>query len=188
MKQSPLDSPRFSIGSLHKRKFIARPLVPITNNENERSPTIRKYKVFSKLTAVRRRPVASLNNDVLHWLQSDCPQDVVLRVLAFAGPQTASALSKTNRYWKEVMDDEETWRVLCEQLYKVRDGIVDCFYLFEQTLRVAVLHSSGHHRMIHLIPGKTITVATRAFQWIFLPLAPPWRLCFLQSLENHDTK
>ncbi len=132
MKQSPIHSPRFSISSLHKRKLIARPLVPITNNENERLPTIRHYKVFSKLSVVRRRHVVSSKQDnVMQWLQSDCPQDLVLRVLAFAGPQTASALSKTNRYWKEVMDEEQTWRVLCEQLYKVSDGIVECLSLVE---------------------------------------------------------
>jgi hypothetical protein len=75
--------------------------------------------------------VSSKQDNVMQWLQSDCPQDLVLRVLAFAGPQTASALSKTNRYWKEVMDEEQTWRVLCEQLYKVSDGIVECLSLVE---------------------------------------------------------
>jgi hypothetical protein len=57
---------------------------------------------------------------VWEFLSDNCPQDVVPHILAFAGPQIAASLSKVNRYWKQVMDDEETWRVLCEDMYKVR--------------------------------------------------------------------
>jgi hypothetical protein len=57
--------------------------------------------------------------NVLQWLQSFCPEDVLPKVLAFAGPQKTAALSKTNRHWHAVMQKEGTWRVLCEELYKV---------------------------------------------------------------------
>jgi hypothetical protein len=32
----------------------------------------------------------------------------------------AMTLSKTNRFWKSLLEDDATWRVLCEELYKVR--------------------------------------------------------------------
>lgn len=59
---------------------------------------------------------------LMDWLQSDCPNDLIPRVLAFAGPQTAAALSQTSKFWKEVMDQESTWRSLCEELYKWKEG------------------------------------------------------------------
>lgn len=58
----------------------------------------------------------------MHWLQSDCPHDLIPRVIAYAGPQTAAALSQTSKYWKEVMEQESTWRSLCEELYKWKEG------------------------------------------------------------------
>ena len=55
-----------------------------------------------------------------HWLADDCPLDILPHVLAFAGPQTTSALSKTNQHWRNaIMKREGTWRVLCEETYKV---------------------------------------------------------------------
>lgn len=61
------------------------------------------------------------STNVLQWLESStCPPDVLPLVLAFSGPQTAAALSKCNRHWRRVMQSEGTWRVMCEELYKVR--------------------------------------------------------------------
>lgn len=57
----------------------------------------------------------------VQWLEKCCPQDLVPRVLAFCGPQTADVLMRTNRYWHGVMSQEQTWRVLCEELYKWRE-------------------------------------------------------------------
>lgn len=57
--------------------------------------------------------------NVLEWLQVSCPVDVIPKVLAFAGPQMMSRLNQTNRFFHETMKKEETWRVVCEELYKV---------------------------------------------------------------------
>ena len=103
------------------RRILSRQLVPITNRKD---PPTSVYKLFSKLSFRWRRfahtEYANTSNTiVLQWLQIECPQDLVLKIIAWAGPQTASSLAKTNRYWKGVMDEEETWRALCEELYKV---------------------------------------------------------------------
>ena len=57
--------------------------------------------------------------NVMHFLTGVCPEDVLPKILAFAGPQKTASLSKVNRVWRDVVADEWTWRVLCEELYKV---------------------------------------------------------------------
>lgn len=54
----------------------------------------------------------------LEWLEKECPDDVVPKVLAFCGPQQVAALSKTNKHWNKVAHEEKTWRVMCEEMYK----------------------------------------------------------------------
>jgi len=48
--------------------------------------------------------------------------DIVSKILAFSGPQIALALSRTCHFWHDVMDDESTWRTMCEELYKWKEG------------------------------------------------------------------
>jgi hypothetical protein len=57
--------------------------------------------------------------NVMQFLTDVCPEDVLPKILAFAGPQKTAALSKINRVWRDVIADDWTWRVLCEELYKV---------------------------------------------------------------------
>jgi hypothetical protein len=57
--------------------------------------------------------------NVMEFLIDVCPEDVLPKILAFAGPQKTAALSKVNRVWRDVIAEEWTWRVLCEDLYKV---------------------------------------------------------------------
>lgn len=61
----------------------------------------------------------STHLNILEWLQRDCPLDVIPLVLSFGGPQTAAAVSRTNRQWHAVVAREATWRGMCEGLYKV---------------------------------------------------------------------
>ena len=56
----------------------------------------------------------------LVFLQEQCPEDVLPLILAFAGPQKAAALYRTNRHWKNILEEEATWKVMCKELYKVR--------------------------------------------------------------------
>jgi hypothetical protein len=57
--------------------------------------------------------------DVMKFLIELCPEDVLPKILAFAGPQKTAALRKVNRVWRDIIAEERTWRVLCEDLYKV---------------------------------------------------------------------
>jgi len=60
--------------------------------------------------------------NAMQWMQNDCPKDVVPLILAFAGPQKIDAIGKTNRFWRELIEQESTWRRLCEMLYKWAEG------------------------------------------------------------------
>jgi hypothetical protein len=57
--------------------------------------------------------------NVMDFLADLCPEDVLPKILAFAGPQKTAALSKVSRVWRDVINEDQTWRVLCEDLYKV---------------------------------------------------------------------
>jgi hypothetical protein len=57
--------------------------------------------------------------NVLEFLTHVCPEDLIPNILAFAGPQKTAALSKVNRVWRDMIAKDRTWRVLCEELYKV---------------------------------------------------------------------
>ena len=73
---------------------------------------------YASSPSVATRSVDTPN--VMKWMQNDCPKDVVPLILAFAGPQKIATIRKTNRFWRQVMNQEEIWSRLCESLYKVR--------------------------------------------------------------------
>lgn len=58
--------------------------------------------------------------NVLKWMEQVCSVEVLPKILAFSGPQTTRALYRTNRHWRDVILQEGTWKVMCEDLYKVR--------------------------------------------------------------------
>lgn len=60
-----------------------------------------------------------LSPNVMQFLTDVCPEDILPKILAFAGPQKTAVLSKVNHVWRDVIADEWTWRILCEDLYKV---------------------------------------------------------------------
>lgn len=64
------------------------------------------------------------SSNVMDWLQSgECPSEILPNILAYAGPQVAASLSKTNHFWNDLLNEEAAWRVLCEELYKVRQCV-----------------------------------------------------------------
>lgn len=67
----------------------------------------------------RRLATSASSSNLMQWLQSDCPQDVLPRILAFAGPQKVATMSRTNRFWHDLVSQESTWQTLCTELYKV---------------------------------------------------------------------
>ena len=66
----------------------------------------------------KKMPPLGLANP-MRFLQEDCPEDVLSLIVAFMGPQQAAVLHRTNRHWKNIMEEEATWKVLCKELYKV---------------------------------------------------------------------
>jgi hypothetical protein len=118
-----------NFGSMLRRLTIKRGSYSVnatTIDENSSmtstaSTTVNR-KNFSSRSFRRRHvpqsgPLDAVN--LMGWLQKDCPQDLIPRVLAYAGPQTTAALSQTCVFWKEMTDKESTWRTMCEELYKV---------------------------------------------------------------------
>jgi hypothetical protein len=64
--------------------------------------------------------------NLLEWLENDCPQDLLPKILAYAGPQATAGFGRVNRFWRNVVSKESTWQTLCEELYKVTNfRIVD---------------------------------------------------------------
>jgi hypothetical protein len=85
-----------------------------------RGPRIRRQPSLSSFgeTETTESSEPSTPN-VMEFLINVCPEDVLPKILAFAGPQKTAALSKVNRVWRDVINEDWTWRVLCEDLYKV---------------------------------------------------------------------
>jgi hypothetical protein len=97
--------------------------------KSKKSPSIYLMKAFKLIRGPRGRRKSSLSSistdhlssisNVMDFLIGICPEEVIPKILAFAGPQKTAALSKVNRVWRDVIAEERTWRVLCEDLYKV---------------------------------------------------------------------
>ena len=151
-------------------------------------------KNVSGLTSTSSMESAVVNTDTtqqasnpMRFLQETCPEDVLPTVLALVGPQTMAALYQTNRHWRAVLDRENTWKRLCQELYKVGrcevlfaclwacllsacvdDGCTPCVvsYLLSCFLRtcshpfplIKILSYSGKKETENQNPGKTFTV------------------------------
>ena len=101
-------------------------MIPATISSNPPYQNSRAIRAHESGTNCSRR-IASFPSvdapNVMQWMQNDCPKDVVPLILAYAGPQKIDAIGKTSRFWRQVMNQEETWSRLCESLYKVRRTI-----------------------------------------------------------------
>jgi hypothetical protein len=47
-------------------------------------------------------------------------EDVWPLILSYCGPQEMNQLADMHGFFRSIVNQESTWRVLCEQLYKVR--------------------------------------------------------------------
>ncbi len=63
---------------------------------------------------------AVIPTNIVQWLQHACPAEILPKVLSFCGPQKSWTLMKTNRFWYHLITNDATWRVVCEDTYKVR--------------------------------------------------------------------
>jgi hypothetical protein len=127
-----LSSPESLSRSAHtKRMFVSRRTSPTTElTALTGSPPKSKMPFFAssgqmrlkRRFSPRRSRMIPHHSPVINWMSSEggCPSDVVPKILAFCGPQMVALLSQTNRHWRDVCLAESTWRILCEDLYKVR--------------------------------------------------------------------
>mmetsp|Transcript_17435 Transcript_17435/g.26473 ORF Transcript_17435/g.26473 Transcript_17435/m.26473 type:complete len:527 (+) Transcript_17435:307-1887(+) len=72
--------------------------------------------------APTQQPVTIAPLNVLTWMEKSCPMDVIPMIIAYAGPQMALSLNRTNKFWHSVFQDESTWKQMCEELYKWKEG------------------------------------------------------------------
>lgn len=80
----------------------------------------------SRSTRLEQKRESLANRNLTQFLTADCPTDVLPKILAYAGPNSAAALQQTSRHFCEVLNSEGTWRGLCEELYKVRKNYCCC--------------------------------------------------------------
>jgi hypothetical protein len=104
------------------------------SSNKKKSPKLSLKQALGQIRGPRRRRRASSIDtetteseepwpwtpSVMEFLTDICPEDILPKILAFAGPQKTAALSKVNSAWRDVIAEDSTWRVLCEDLYKVR--------------------------------------------------------------------
>jgi hypothetical protein len=84
-----------------------------------RGPRCRRRAFLTSFDNTETTESSESTPNVMDFLIDVCPKYVLPKILAFAGPQKTAALSKVNRVWRDVIAEEWTWRVLCEELYKV---------------------------------------------------------------------
>jgi hypothetical protein len=154
--------------------------IAIPNNENS-IECMAAYRESHHLSLQSALTSSSGSLNIMHWMQNDCPKDVVPLVLAFAGPQRIASIGRINRFWRQVIEQEATWRRLCESLYKVRwiaialvhfpvtfsffssSGIASPYVLL---IFHFLVKNSGKKEMMFQIPGKNTISTTRASPWI----------------------
>ena len=109
--KTPFRSPRKSLSRLAQFRSPHKKLL----SGKGRKGSLRK----SVLGNLLMNDLLDVDN-AMYWMSSECPYDVLPKILAFAGPQTAQALSQTNQQWNQILKEEGIWRILCEELFKVR--------------------------------------------------------------------
>jgi hypothetical protein len=60
-----------------------------------------------------------MTKNVLQWMKDDAPPELLPRILSFCGSRRLTALSKVNRKWNDIINEESIWRVMCEDTHKV---------------------------------------------------------------------
>lgn len=65
---------------------------------------------------------AGNSSKAIKFLSSECPEDVLPLILAFAGPRQMSAFARTSKHWNQLVDKEVNYKVLCEELHKWKEG------------------------------------------------------------------
>lgn len=62
-------------------------------------------------------------SNILEWLHDEAPDDILPRVLSFAGSRRIAALSLTSKSWRRMCLSETVWQTACEDTGKYRPGV-----------------------------------------------------------------
>eukprot|EP00522_Entomoneis_paludosa_P015589 CAMPEP_0172446726 /NCGR_PEP_ID=MMETSP1065-20121228/6265_1 /TAXON_ID=265537 /ORGANISM="Amphiprora paludosa, Strain CCMP125" /LENGTH=670 /DNA_ID=CAMNT_0013197915 /DNA_START=9 /DNA_END=2021 /DNA_ORIENTATION=+ len=81
------------------------------------SPSASSIREEQLMAQMNQRP-----KNALQWLSTACPTDVLPHILAYCGPQTTAKLRRVNKFWFRTVEQEATWKVLCQDLYKWKPG------------------------------------------------------------------
>jgi hypothetical protein len=108
-----------------KTSLLTRLTPKRTSGGESGSPASRPFASLRSTNLRSSRSHRSSSNtmpaspNLMLWLEKECPQDLLPKILAFAGPQVTAVFGRTNRFWRDVVSKESTWRTLSEDLYKV---------------------------------------------------------------------
>ena len=107
--------------SIADQPFELLPTTPVASISTATALQVMPVKVQPIVAAVAVVDVVVEN--IMQWMESEeCPDDILPLILAYAGPKKTTAISTTNKYWSSILNQESTWRRLCEELYKVRES------------------------------------------------------------------
>lgn len=61
------------------------------------------------------------SESILTWIERDAPQDIIPKILSFAGPKKVQVLSKLNKTWRDMCLDDAVFKTMSEELGKWDD-------------------------------------------------------------------
>jgi hypothetical protein len=123
---SPLPPPVTSPKKLRHRlscKSFGSKLIKSKNKDKHGKNQVQPEQAPAIPLLLAKRRVQPEKAQLMRFLQTACPHDVLPNILAFCSPQTTAKLHKCNRFWHNLISSEPTWRALCEELYKVRTSL-----------------------------------------------------------------
>lgn len=125
-RRTAVNEARPTNGDKSFTRSLAFPSVLIRSSTARIPKLHRAGKSFSQHRLRNKMAAAGEVDDgsnVLRWMQEICPSDILPKILSYSGPQCMTVLSKTNKFFRDTMQQEGTWMVLCTELGKVS---LDC--------------------------------------------------------------
>lgn len=127
-----IDSPRRALAN-RKKRLIAEKNACLQERPLSSNPT--RYVSFPDLVDQENSSMevdsqidlmsTNRNVNVLEWLEQDAPQDILPKILCFAGPKMVQTLARVNKSWNSICTSEAVFRTLCEGLGKWTEGMDD---------------------------------------------------------------
>lgn len=110
-----------SSGNIQERPLLAHPACFIRYSHLIRHSEISDMEVEPQSPLLVSSNTPNLN--VLQWLEQEAPQDILPKILCFAGPKMVQTLARVNRSWNSICTSKAVFRTLCEDLGKWVEGV-----------------------------------------------------------------